>query len=353
MKYAKKKNARQNKCHLCKPIYRFAFLFFIGIFISAFCFVACSSSPKKTMKITETSQKASVLYQRANSELASFSFQNSYNHLAQAYSLALSVDDEELLTKICLSSIICKIFYEQNPKTKIESALLKKNDEAKDELDFYFYSLSPTDFLQEAEQYSKNTKKKEFYEVVCKVYKTQLNLLLQGEKSNSDEKKSDENSKGQFSELEQNQTSYSSILKTEPYYLAYLKRTLADTYAYKKEFQKAKDSYLAAAEIHIKNRDLKEIGHDFYDAARMASILKQKDEALFLIDKALKYDKDAENSVAIASDYFAFALILIKNAPTEAEKISAKNAALWARKIYLSNHFFEEADFCLKTAQSI
>lgn len=289
------------------------------------------------MKVTDTSQKASALYQKANSELASFNFENAYSHLSQAYSLALSVDDSQLLTKICLSSMICKISYKQRIQHDLNDNLA-------------FYSLNAPDFLNEAKLYAERSQKAEVLGAVCKIYEARLNLFYE----NSLDKKKNPVSQNSLVAFNTDELDgYSQILKKEPYYLAFLKKTLGDIYAYKNEFLAAKNEYLSAADIHIKNRDLNEIGHDFYNAARMASNLKQKEEALSLIDKALKYDKDAENTVAIASDYVGFALILIKNEPTAQEKVSAKNAALWARKIYLSKGFLTEADFCLKLAQGI
>ena len=72
-------------------------------------FSGCSSSPKRAMLVTDVSDSASVIYENANAELIGGNIQNAGAHLQQAYNLALSVDDTDLLCRISLSAIIYRL----------------------------------------------------------------------------------------------------------------------------------------------------------------------------------------------------------------------------------------------------
>ena len=124
----------------------------------------------------------------------------------------------------------------------------------------------------------------------------------------------------------------SSILK-EPYYLAYLARTTGDILMASEDFESARKSYEKAAKIHTKERYLLEIGLDWYCAARASSQNGQKTEAIAAIQNALKFDRDAENTKGIASDYMAYSKILLKGNPSEEERKFAEELAVWSVKI--------------------
>ena len=49
-----------------------------------------------------------------------------------------------------------------------------------------------------------------------------------------------------------------------------------------------------------------------------------------------KYDKDAENTCGIASDYLAYSKILLKGNPTEEEKKLAEEVEKWSEKILMT-----------------
>jgi tetratricopeptide (TPR) repeat protein len=100
-----------------------------------------------------------------------------------------------------------------------------------------------------------------------------------------------------------------------------------------KQYDEAKKSFVAAEKIHNSERYLIETALDWYCIARACSMDGKKSEAVDAILKALKYDKDAENTNGIASDYNAYSRILLKGNPTEAEKKRAEELAEWSQKI--------------------
>jgi len=51
------------------------------------------------------------------------------------------------------------------------------------------------------------------------------------------------------------------------------------------------------------------------------------------IENALKYDRDAENSLALSLDYLAYSKILLKGEPTESEIKKAKELENISEKI--------------------
>ena len=111
--------------------------------------------------------------------------------------------------------------------------------------------------------------------------------------------------------------------------------------------------YTKAAELHTKECYLAEIGLDWYQAARMYSLNGDKANALKALDSALKYDRDAENTTAIGSDYFAKALVLTKGNYIEAEKAQAKENAQWAKEIFTAGGYTNMAERCVQLLKTI
>jgi tetratricopeptide (TPR) repeat protein len=291
--------------------------------------VSCSSSPKRAMLVTDTSDSAATFYDTANSELVSGQLENAGGHLQQAYNLAMSVDDCDLLCRISLSAVIYKLNYRAGDVFNLDPVTKLAKDVDNVTADTPFYGLSAHDLLNLARSYSTRSKNPQMFKAVCSLYDTTIKLS-EGEKLEVNTV---------ISQMYSDQKYFSK----EPYYLAYMYRTGGNVYASGKNYEKARELFLKAAQIHLKERYLNEIGLDYYSAARMSSLAGNKKTALSEIDIALKYDKDAENTVAIAADYFAYGLILVKGGYTEEEKLKAKNSMLWASKIYEAGGYTEDA----------
>ena len=254
------------------------------ILIFSAIIASCSSAPKRTMQISSNYQKASNRYEKANAQLITGEFNNAGANLSQAYDIAVCIDSEELLCKICLSAVV----YKSSAK---ESAQ-------------FFTDKTESDLLKEAKQYASYSENNLLLQI-CKIYEAKIF-----------------GTEEYIKELE----SIEKNLSKEPFYQGYLFRTLGDLYSNKKDYATAAVEYKKAAEIHTKNRYLYEVGLDWYYAARSYSLAGNKKEAVSAIKNALKYDRDAENSAAIASDYKAYAQILSKHSPSQEEALQAERA---------------------------
>lgn len=304
----------------------------LSIAFSLIVFIAilsCSSSPKRPMLVTQTADAAASFYETANAELLCGKIGGAGGHLQQAYNLALSVDDCELLCRISLSAVIYKL--------SVEGEAEKSQPEIYSETPFY--GLSSYNMLSLARSYASRSDSAELLSAVCFLYEIRIRLA-KGEEIDSDE-------------VLASIKSSSKVLSHDSYYYAFMFRTEGDLYAYSGNFDEARNSYLLAARIHIKERYLDEIGLDYYNAARMSSLAGSKQDAIQEINIALKYDRDAENTSAIAADYFAYGLILIKGGCSEEEKQQARNAMLWAADIYQAGEYEEDAARCRQKAESL
>ncbi len=316
-------------------MYKFKRILFSGVLI--YCLAACSSAPKRVMLVTDTRNAAASVYETANREMVAGKIENAGGHLQQAYNMGLKIDDADLLCRISLSAVVYKLssVYQKDNIAPASQLARKPDDFA---ADTPFYGLNAEDMLNLAEEYSGRAEDKKLLRGITEIYRARIALSYN-------------NLNIQETLLKLSETE--KLLVKEPYYKGYLYRTQGDVYAWDKQYGKARDLYLKAAEIHTKNRYLEEIGLDYYSAARMSSLAGNKEDALTQIDKALKYDKDAENTSAIAADYYAYGLILLKNCRSDEEKQRAKKAILWAGQIYNAGGFIENAELCNKKAAEL
>ncbi len=255
------------------------------------------AKPKKPMKVSAIMENASGIYELANSEIASAHYLQAEEHLDEAAKLSFSVDNTDLLCKISLSRAVIK----------------------------YYTNSSPDEYLAKAKKYASRSTDGAFLLAVCRLY--EMDLVSSTADLDS------------LAELEK------QFLK-QPYYLSYLYRIKGNHLARNSEYKKAELAYLKAAEIHVSEAYITEIGLDWYSIARMRSIDGNKKGALEAIENALKYDRDAENTSAIASDYFARAMILVKGNPDKEEIESAIDDADWAREIFISGGYDAMAEKC-------
>ena len=282
-------------------------------------FSACSSAPKRPMMETTVYQQSLDRYEAANAQLISFQTQEALSNLQIAQRLACSIDNVDLLCKIYLSAVIYRL-----TSTKEEGG----NPTV-------FDGKSAEELLAAAQKFAARSENARFLQSVSKVYEQKV-ILAKGEAA------SDESI-----------TSSQKDFSKDPYYLGFSYRTLGDVYAQQKKWPQAIAAYQEAASIHTKNRYLIEIGLDWFSLARAQSLSGKKDAAIDSLNTALSFDKAAENSGAIATDYLALSKLLMKGNPTDSDRSKAKDAALWASQVYESAGFSEEAKASSDYARSL
>lgn len=303
--------------------------FVYGAVISLLC-AACSSAPKRAMLVRDVATQATSYFEMGNNELAAGQIESAGINLQKAYTLAASVDDADLLCRISLSAVI----YRLAVATADVSAVSARGSQNA----IPFAGLSSETLLARAQEFARRTTRADVLAAICAVYEQKNAITKRGARAD-------------FSGAHAALKTSEERLAKEPYYLAFLYRTRGDVYEMQQNYAQADASYRAAAELHVKNRYLYEIGIDWYSAARVRSLAGNKEAALEAMENALRYDRDAENTPAIAADYFAIARILVKGTPSEQEKSRAVRSALWAAEIYEAGGFVEDALSALTFAE--
>ncbi|WP_296323583.1 hypothetical protein [Treponema sp. UBA3813] len=295
---------------------------FFYLILSCLFFLSCSSAPKRAMLVTDNSQVAYSQLEDANNSIVSGKYSRAYNLLASAYSLALSVDNTDLLCKVTLSGIVFKILCPDI--SEIIPAAERQTSVNED----VFLLKSKDEILAESKKLANRSSNPAFFSKLCSIYETRI--FLENELAASDTNSiSSDSCRSYLSVLE----SVRPLLKKEPYYHAYLYRTEGDVCMAAGMYDAAQKNFAEAARIHTNDRYLVEIGLDWYCLARAYSLGGKKSDAISAIQSALKYDKDAENTSGIASDYIAYSKILLKDNPTDEEKKLSEELALWGEKI--------------------
>ncbi len=300
-------------------------------FAVAFFFFAplCSFAAKKDASMVNTlvAEEADRTFEIANKSLAAGDLRKAANYFVSAYKLAFSIDDTDLLTRICLSSISFKI-----------ASVSMGYDEA--HLSGTYLASSTAELFDKAIMFSKfpGNSNGAVLSGVCEIYSVRLALS---------EGKSDY--QGYISVL----TSAEKVLSKETNYLAQLYRTKGDVYMRSGNYASARDFYQKSADMNTKNKVLGEIGMDWYNVARSCSLGGKKKDAINAIEQAIKYDRDAENTSGLGADYLAYAKILMKGNPSEDEKSLARKFAEWSSFIYDAGDFASDAEQARKYMDSI
>jgi tetratricopeptide (TPR) repeat protein len=237
---------------------------------------------------------ASTELENGNSALVSGDFSLAAKHLNEAFRLALSIDDADMLTRVLFAQISYQAA--QNTAESWQSA---------------------GNLLAQARVYAARSAGP--LAAVCDVYEAYI-LIFGPERAGA----------GALSLLGEKEKQ----LDKEPFYQGFWYHTVGDALVLEKRYQEADAAFVKAADIHTKNRYLEEIGHDWYAAASARSLAGNRQQAVDAVIQALVYDRDAENTVAVASDYFAMARILARYAATDAERKDAASRAEYAAAIY-------------------
>ncbi|MCK9171814.1 MAG: hypothetical protein M0P01_15500 [Treponema sp.] len=305
--------------------------------------VSCSSAPKRPMLVTATADKAETLYKTANSELAAGMTENAGNHLDQAYTLALSIDNTDLLCKIMLSCITKELQTQDGSPAGTGSIPPVSTGTQGTGPGIIHIGGNADGLLKAARKAASRSADREKLEAVCSLYEARILLS----------KITPDDTADKITAVHALLDAQKTILKNEPYYLAYLYVTNGDAYLSAGNYAEAALCFETAADIHTKNRYLQETGFDWYSAARAYSHAGNKSTALTAIYKALAYDRDAENTAAIGADYYAAALILTKETYSNTEKEQALESAYRASEIYQAGGFYELAKKSFELAKKI
>ena len=285
-------------------------------------FISCSSQPKPQMILRDTYNLTNQIFQNANYALSVGKNSEAKKFLSQAYTNAVSIDSKELLCRISLSGIIYSL------NTGLDTKKLLDNAQ--------FPDYPARTLLAMAQEYAYLSEKKELLLSAISIYQS---LILLSENASAQELKET------LSRLDDSRAS----LSKDAYFTSFALRTSGDVNMAIKNYTEAEKFYRAAAESHLKNYFITEVGNDWYSLARCLSQDGKFEEAISAIDTALFYDKNAENTFAIASDYYGKALILAKNSRYE----EAFNNAIWAQQVFSAGGFTRQAEVVRLFTESI
>ena len=253
---------------------------------AALLLTACSSAPKRSMQVSTIYSTAYEMIESANACILSGDYDKAGFFLSAAENQAMSIDNYDLLTDASLAR--CSLSLSVNPPD-IETA------------ERY------VGFAQGFVKNCVNPKKQQALVALNEV-------RIETAKGNLDEN-ANVNISALLNKLEENKKD----VKGDPYYEA--------------QFTLAK-SYTAAAKEFTDNRYLSEIGISWYKAAQARSLAGNKDDAIKAMEQAIFYDRAAENSLALGTDYYAVGLILAKGSPTPGEKERAVEAFTHSAEIF-------------------
>jgi len=279
-------------------------------------FCACSSAPKRAMSVTSTQESAAAQLEAANSYILTGNYDKAEVSLASAFNYAMSVDNADKLTSICLAKVSLYLSY--NPPVM---------DKAREYIDL-------------AEAYAGYSSNQEKYKALVALYQVRIAT------------EDSENTTGAnelISKLEKN----APKVKGDAYSEAQFKSVAGDVYRRAKNYAEAEKAYKDAAESFTKNRYLSEIGISWYKIAQVCSLNNKKADAYEAIEKAIFYDRSAENSTALGTDYYAKSLILLKGNCTEAQKAEAVYSLQHSADIFTSIGFTDAADKSLSKLKEL
>jgi tetratricopeptide (TPR) repeat protein len=257
------------------------------------------------MVVTSVIDKAGERYEMANAALAAGKTESADSYLTEAYTLALSVDNDTMICKILLS--------------RVSLELASGNAASRTVL---------SDLLNRARAAARISPDREKLEAVCTLYDAACMVAA----SSSEKKDLAQSVDTLVLPLEK-------ILSKDLYYLAFLYRVRGAAASLSGLEYEAAQCYEKAAGFHTRGRYIQEIGLDWYSAARSYSRMGNRDAALSLLERALIYDRDAENTAALGADYYAQALILSKTGSSAEDRDRAVIAARRSQAIYQAGNF--------------
>jgi len=259
------------------------------LFTGLLFFISCHSTPQREMKITIIYSTATEMLESANACILSGEYENARHFLAQAYTQAMTIDNYELLTSICLAYVSLNLSY--NPP------MTKTADE----------------YLSKAKIFAKYAEDSEKELALCTL--SQVRIELTQTDITPD-----------YASLNQLLDNNEKYIKGDSYYEAQFSSAHGDIFRLQKDYENAEKEYENAAKLYTDNRYLSEIGITWYKIAQVRSLNNQKTDALKALESAIFYDREAENTLALGTDYYIKGLILLKGNPSAEDKKEAKYA---------------------------
>ena len=253
-------------------------------------FTACSSAPKRSMQVSTVYSSAAEMIESANSCILTGDYDKAGFFLSAAENQAMSIDNYDLLCAAALAR--CSLNLSLNPP-EIETA---------------------QNYVNYARNFAKNCADPKKQQAIVDLSQARVSIAQGSYNGNLENIKKE--------------------LKGDDYYSAQVLQVEGDFYKLKNDFTGADKAYTAAAKSFTDNRYLSEIGICWYKAAQARSLAGNKDGALQAMEQAIFYDRAAENSLALGSDYYAVGLILLKGNPSSNEKTRAAEAFTHSAEIY-------------------
>ena len=270
---------------------------------------ACSSAPKRSMQVSTVYSSASEMLESANACILTGDYDKASFFLSAAENQAMSIDNYDLLCAAALAR--CSLNLSLNPP-QVENA---------------------QKYVDYAQKMVKNCADPKKQQAIVSLNQARVKVALGEFNGNLEGLKKD--------------------LKGDPYYEAQLIQVEGDIYKLQKNYSLADKSYTAAAKAFTDNRYLSEIGICWYKAAQVRSLGGNKDSALAAMEEAIFYDRAAENSLALGTDYYAVGLILTKGSPSSGEKERAIQAFSHSAEIFAAVNADELAERSRNAAKEL
>lgn len=258
---------------------------------------ACSSSPKRAMQVNTVYTACKSTLENANTAILSGNYDKAKIMLSQAQTQAISIDNYDLLISVNLTYV---------------SLCLSMNIPDTE---------AAEDYLKAAQDFIPFSDDAEYNQALCTMSKLRIAIV-----NNSIELDFNSLTK----ELKEAQKAFNS----EPYNQAQCQSILGDLYRIKNDYANAEKAYTEAAKQFTSERYLSEIGITWYKIAQNRSRSGNKKGALQALNQAIYYDRCAENSMALGSDYYIKAVILLKGNASDKEKEDAKAALIHSAGIF-------------------
>lgn len=270
---------------------------------------ACSSAPKRSMQVSTIYSSAVEMIESANACILSGDYDKAGFFLSAAENQAMSIDNYDLLTAAALAR--CSLNLSLN-LPQIETA---------------------QKYVDYAQKFVKNCVDPKKQNAVVSLSQARVEIAQGRCTVNLEDLKKE--------------------LKADDYYSAQVLQVEGDVYKLKNDYAQADKSYSAAAKAFTDNRYLSEIGICWYKAAQARSLAGNKDSALQAMEEAIYYDRAAENSLALGTDYYAVGLILTKGSPSSSEKERAIEAFTHSAEIFTAINEDELAERSRKAAKEL
>ena len=272
-------------------------------------FISCSSAPKRSMQVSTIYSSATEMIESANACILTGDYDKAGFFLSAAENQAMSIDNYDLLLAAALAR--CSLNLSINPP-QIDTA---------------------QKYVDYAQGFVKNTSDPKKQQAIVELSQARVSIAQGSFSGNLDNIKKE--------------------LKSDDYYSAQVLQVEGDVYKLQKDYAAADKSYTAAAKSFTDNRYLSEIGICWYKAAQARSLAGNKDGALQAMEQAIYYDRAAENSLALGTDYYAVGLILLKGNASSNEKTRAAQAFKHSAEIFTSVNADELAKRSSQAADEI